>query len=320
MVAHAQPLLLRVFVAGASGAIGRPLVRALLAAGHQVTGMTRREERVAELRAAGATAVVCDALDPEALRDEVVLAAPEVVVHELTALPEKLDPREPGVYDATNRVRREGTANLVAAAHAAGATRMVAQSVAFLYEPEGDWVKGEEASPMRRAAGAFATALEGIMDLERQVLGAEGIDGLVLRYGFFYGPGTSYRRDGYQAQEVRRRRFPVVGRGNGMFSFVHVDDAAAATVAAVEGGSPGVYNVVDDEPARLRDWLPVFADAVGAPRPWRIPTFIARLAAGKAVATMATQLRGASNAKAKAELGWAPAHPTWRDGFRDALG
>ena len=311
---------MRVFVAGASGAVGRPLVRRLVAAGHNVTGTTRREERAADIRDAGATPVICDALDAAALRQEVVTAAPEVVVHELTALPETLDPREKGVYDATARIRREGTANLVAAARAAGATRLVAQSIAFVYEPEGGWVKDEEAPTMRNAEGEFAQALDATMDLERQVLRAEGIDGLVLRYGFFYGPGSSYSRDGHQAKEVRRRRFPVVGRGNATFSFVHVDDAATATVAAVERGSPGIYNVTDDEPARLRDWLPVFAGAVGAPKPWRVPALVARLAAGKEIATFTTTLRGASNAKAKRELGWQPTHPTWREGFRTALG
>ncbi len=311
---------MRVFVAGASGVIGRPLVRALVAAGHKVTGTTRREQQAEEIRSAGATPVICDALDAATLREEVVTAAPDVVVHELTALPEKLDPREKGIYDATARIRREGTANLVAAAQAAGASRFIAQSIAFIYEPVGDRVKAEEAPVMSTAAGEFANALDATMDLERQVLNADGLDGLVLRYGFFYGPGSSYRRDGYQAEEVRRRRFPVIGRGEGVFSFVHVDDAAAATVAAVERGAPGVYNVTDDDPAPLREWLPAYAEAVGAPRPWRVPAFIARLVAGKDVVTMATALRGASNAKARRELGWQPAHPSWREGFRDALG
>jgi 2-alkyl-3-oxoalkanoate reductase len=311
---------MRVFVAGASGVIGRPLLRALVAAGHNVTGTTRRSERAAEIRAAGATPAICDALDAESLRQEVVTAAPEVVVHELTALPQKLDPREPGIYEANNRIRREGTANLVAAAQAAGASRLVAQSIAFVYAPVGDWVKDEDAPTMPDTGGGFADAIGATMDLERQVLNADGIDGLVLRYGFFYGPGSSYAAEGYQAQEVRRRRFPIVGGGRGTFSFIHVDDAAAATVAAVERGAPGVYNVVDDEPAPLRQWLPVYAEAVGAPRPWRIPAFIARLAAGKEVVGMATALRGAANAKAKRELGWQPAHQTWREGFRTALG
>ncbi len=311
---------MRVFVAGAAGVIGRPLVPALVAAGHDVTGTTRKQERVAEIEAAGATAVVCDALDAQALRAAVVVARPEVVVHELTALPERLDPREKGVYAATARIRRNGTANLVAAAQAAGARRIVAQSIAFVYAPEGEWVKSEDDPVMASAEGEFGEALASTMDLERQVLEAGGMEGLVLRYGFFYGPGSSYRSDGFQAEEVRRRRFPVVGRGDGMFSFVHVDDAAAATVAAVERGAPGIFNVVDDEPARGRDWIPVYAQAIGAKPPRRVPAWLVRLVAGRGVAAFATSLRGASNAKAKRELGWQPEHASWRTGFRDALG
>ncbi len=230
---------MRVFVAGASGAIGRPLVRRLVAAGHQVTGMTRREDRAEEIRAAGADGVVCDVFDPDALAEAVAGAEPEVVVHELTALPPELDPRKKGVYDANNRIRTEGTRNLIAAARAAGAGRFVAQSIAFIYAPIGGWVKSEDDPVMTEAGGEFGTALDATMDLERQVLGAEGMEGLVLRYGFFYGPGTSYAADGYQADEVRRRRFPIVGGGDGVFSFIHVEDAAAATVAAASAEVPG---------------------------------------------------------------------------------
>lgn len=311
---------MRVFLAGASGVIGKPLVPALVAAGHEVTGTTRKPERMAEIEAGGGKAVICDALDREALLTAVAEATPEVVVHELTALPERLDPRKKGVYAATARIRREGTANLVAAARAAGVRRLVAQSIAFVYEPRGDWVKQEEAPVMTHAEGEFGEALESTMDLERQVLGANGLEGLVLRYGFFYGPGSSYRRDGFQAEEVRKRRLPIVGSGDSMFSFVHVDDAAAATVAAVERGAPGIYNVADDEPAPAREWIPVYAQAVGAKPPRHLPAWVVRLVAGKAIAQFATTLRGASNAKAKLELGWEPSHPSWRTGFRDALG
>ena len=205
---------MRVFVAGASGVIGRPLVRMLVEAGHDVVGMTRHEARAAEIRAAGAEAAVCDALDTAALRDAVGAARPEVVVHQLTALPAKLDPRKADVYEANNRIRREGTANLIEAARAAGAGRMVAQGIAFVYAPEGDWVKDEEA-PTLVEEGTFGEAVGAAMDMERQVLHAEGLDGLVLRYGFFYGPGSSYAGDGHQADEVRKRRFPIVGEGGG---------------------------------------------------------------------------------------------------------
>lgn len=311
---------MRVFVAGASGVIGGPLVRRLVAAGHEVTGMSRREAGAAGIRAAGAEAVVCDVFDTAALATAVAAARPETVVHELTSLPPELDIRAKGVYDANNRIRDQGTANLVAAARAAGARRLVAQSIAFIYEPSAGWVKSEDDPPMSSLAGEFGSSVRATLSLERQVLGAQDIDGLVLRYGFFYGPGTSYAPDGYQASEVRRRRFPIVGAGDGVFSFVHIEDAAVATVAACERGAPGVYNIVDDEPAPIRDWLPPYASAVGAKRPLRIPKLVARLLAGAGVVAFATTLRGASNAKAKAELGWQPDYPSWRQGFEQALG
>jgi nucleoside-diphosphate-sugar epimerase len=310
----------RVFVAGASGAIGRPLVRQLVQAGHEVTGMTRREAAATEIEAAGARAVACDVFDRDALAAAVAEARPEVLVHELTALPDVFDFRDPELYTATNRVRTEGTANLLAAAKEAGTGRVVAQSIAFVYAPVGGWVKDEDAPVMKNAPEPFGEALRAVLDLERQVTEADGVDGLVLRYGFFYGPGTTYADDGYHAGEVRRRRFPIVGRGDGTLSFIHVEDAASATVAAVERGEPGIYNVVDDEPAPMRDWLPIYAQALGAKRPLRVPAFLARLVAGRAAAALATQTRGASNEKAKRELGWSPRYPSWRQGFREALG
>jgi len=309
---------MKVFVAGASGAIGRPLVRQLLAAGHEVTGMTRRQDRAEEIRADGAAAVVCDAFDAEALREAVVRAAPEGVVHALTALPPKFNPRS-DYLAPTNRIRREGTRNLVAAARAAGARRIVAESVSFFYRPEGDWVKDEEAPLFDDAPGSFGAALAAIVDLEQQVLGAEGIEGLVLRYGWLYGPGTYYDRAGSQAEEVSKRRSPIVGRGTGTFSLLHVDDAASAAIAALQRGTPGIYNVVDDEPAPLREWLPVYAAALGAKPPRRVPFWLARLVAGAPLAGAAIGMRGATNAKAKRELGWEPIHPSWRQGFRDSL-
>jgi nucleoside-diphosphate-sugar epimerase len=310
---------MRVFVAGASGVIGRPLVPALLAGGHDVTGMTRRSERADAIRAAGADAVVCDVFDPEALNAAVAAARPEVVVHELTALPAELDPRRKGLYAANNRIRSEGTRNLVAAARAAGARRFVAQSIGFMYAPAGGPVKSETDPIMSGLRGEFGDSVEATLELERQTLDAEGIEGIVLRYAFFYGPGTSYAGDGYQAGEVRRRRFPIIGDGSGTFSFIHVDDAATATVAACGRGTPGIYNVADDEPAPLRDWLPVYAEAVGAKPPWRIPMWLARLVGGSA-AGLAAGMRGCSNARAKAELGWQPRWTSWRQGFREALG
>lgn len=311
---------MRVFVAGASGAIGRPLIRQLVAGGHEVTGMTRRADRAEEIRAAGAGAAICDVFDRAGLSEAVAAARPEVVVHELTALPAVFDFKNPELYTATNRIRTEGTRNLLAAARQADTRRVVAQSIAFVYAPVGDWVKGEEAPLITDAPGPFGEALEAVFDLEGQVLDTEGAEGLVLRYGFFYGPGTPYAADGYFADQVRRRRLPIVGGGAGVTSFVHVEDAAMATVLAVARGEPGVYNVCDHEPAPSREWLPVYAEAVGAKRPRRVPKLIARLVAGGAAAEMATTLRGASNAKARRELGWEPLHASWRQGFREALG
>jgi nucleoside-diphosphate-sugar epimerase len=311
---------MRVFVAGASGAIGRRLVPQLLQAGHEVTGMTRSEESAERLRSAGAeAAAVCDAFDADRLRDVVVRARPEVVVNELTSLPERFDPRSID-YEPTNRVRVEGGRNLIAAASEAGASRLIIQSIAFLYAPEGGPVKDEEALVYTEAPGRFRSGIEAMLTAERDALEAPGMEGLVLRYGWFYGPGTYYAQGGSQAEDVRRRRFPIVGKGSGVFSFIHLDDAASATVAAVERGSPGVYNVVDDEPAPLREWLPVYAEAIGAKPPFRVPAWIARLVAGPFAAAMAIELRGASNAKAKRELGWQPRYPSWRQGFREGLG
>jgi nucleoside-diphosphate-sugar epimerase len=309
--------MVKVFLAGASGAIGRPLTAQLVAAGHEVTGMTRFEEKAIRIRAAGADAVLCDAFDPDALEAALAAARPEAVLHELTALPRRYDPRKPELEE-TNRLRREGTRNLIAAARAAGARRFVAQSVSFMYELAGGTVKDEEAPLMTPPPGAFGDGVRAISDHEAQVAGAEGLEGLVLRYGWFYGPGTYFGEGGSQESDVRRRRSPVVGKGTGLFSFIHVDDAAAATVSALERGGPGIYNVVDDEPAELREWLPVYAEAIGAKPPRRVPAWLVRLVAGRSVTGLAQGLRGASNAKAKRELGWRPRWPSWRQGFREA--
>jgi nucleoside-diphosphate-sugar epimerase len=309
---------MRVFVAGASGAIGRPLVPRLIAAGHEVTGTTRSEGSAEAIRAAGASAAIVDALDADALRDAVERAAPEAIVHELTALPERFNPRKRDLYDATNRIRREGTGNLLDAARAAGVRRFVCQSIAFAYAPAAEPVVMDEEAPLNLGAPPpFSEGMRVIAEMEDMVLGAGGLDGLVLRYGWFYGPGTYYGEGGSMTADVRKRRFPVVGSGSGLFSFIHTDDAADATVAAVERGAPGVYNVVDDEPAALRDWVPAYAEAIGAPPPRRVPVWLARLVAGKMASSMDVQ-PGASNAKAKRELGWAPRWSSWREGFREA--
>jgi 2-alkyl-3-oxoalkanoate reductase len=310
---------MRVFVAGASGAIGRPLVPKLVAAGHEVTGTTRSEERAEAIRAAGASAAVVDVFDEGRPRAAVEAARPDVLVHELTSLPKRLDFRKEGIYEPTNRLRTEGTRILLDAARAAGTRRFVCQSIAFAYRPEGGRVKTEDDPLMDDIAGNFGSGVRALNEMEALVLGAEDVEGVVLRYGFFYGPGTYYGEDGTTTADVRRRRMPVVGKGTGLFSFVHVDDAADATVAAVERGAAGIYNVADDEPAPMSEWLPVFAEAVGAKPPRRVPVWLARLVGGREVPTFALELRGGSNEKAKRELGWSPAHPSWRTGFAEAL-
>jgi nucleoside-diphosphate-sugar epimerase len=309
----------RVFVAGASGAIGRPLVRKLVEAGHEVTGTTRSEERAVEIREGGARAAVVDALDRDAMLAAMEEAAPEVVVHELTALPQRMNFRSDELYVGTNRLRTEGTRNLLEGARAAGARRFVSQSIAFAYPSDGPRVKTEKDPILADAPEPFGSGVRSLQEMESAVLGAEGIGGLVLRYGFFYGPGTHYGEGGYMLADVRRRRLPIVGKGTGTFSFIHVEDAADATVAAVERGAPGIYNIADDEPAALSEWVPVLAEAAGARRPLRVPVWLARLVAGRQVADWANELRGASNEKAKRELGWTPAHASWRTGFVESL-
>jgi nucleoside-diphosphate-sugar epimerase len=305
---------MRAFVAGASGAVGRPLVSKLVAAGHEVTGMTRSEERAAPIREAGARAAVVDVFDADALRAAMEEASPDVVVHELTVLPERMNFRKKDLYDATNRVRTQGTRNLLD-----GARRFVSQSIAFAYRNDGSRVKTEDDPLLDSAPAPFESGIVALREMESMVLGTDGIDGLVLRYGFFYGPGTHYGNDGSITADVRRRRLPIVGSGAGVFSFIHVDDAADATVAAVERGEPGIYNITDDEPAPMSEWVPVLAGAAGAKRPFRVPAWLARLVAGRQAGDFAMELRGASNEKAKRELGWRPAHSSWRTGFGESL-
>ncbi|OLE35577.1 MAG: hypothetical protein AUG48_10185 [Actinobacteria bacterium 13_1_20CM_3_68_9] len=310
---------MKVFVAGASGVIGRPLVDQLIAAGHEVTGTTSKPENTAPIEAAGATAMVCDALDATAVEAAVRDAGPEVVISQLTRLPREYNPRKID-YGPTNRARAEGGHNLIEAARSAGVRRFVTQSIAFIYAPEGEMVKDEEGRPWTDAPEPFRDGADSTLAHEREATQTPELEGIVLRYGQLYGPATYYARDGSVAEQVRRRRFPIVGRGEGVFSFVHTDDAASATVASLDRGAPGIYNIVDDEPAPLREWLPVYAEALGARRPRRVPTFVARLVAGPFGTAFATQLRGASNAKAKRELRWHPQHASWRQGFREALG
>jgi nucleoside-diphosphate-sugar epimerase len=312
--------VMKVFVAGAGGAIGRRLVPLLVDAGHEVTGMTRSADRAARLTELGARPAVADALDPDAVLRTVRQALPDVVINELTDLPQALNPRKLARYYAANdRVRREGTANLLRAAEDVGAGRMVVQSTAFWYRPRPGGGLHRERDPLfTDAPEPIGAAVRTMAEVEASVLGHPGIDGVVLRYGFFYGPGTWYTADGDVGRQVGKRRYPIIGSGSGVFSFVHVDDAAAATVAALEA-PPGVYNVVDDDPAAMTDWLPELATALGAKRPMRVPRLVASLAAGRGPVEWTESVRGASNAKARVQLGWTPRWESWRSGFREAL-
>jgi nucleoside-diphosphate-sugar epimerase len=310
---------MRVFLAGATGAIGRRLVPMLLAEGHQVTGMTRSAEKADALRATGAEPVVADALDGAAVEAAVREAQPEAIIHQLTALPQRIDPRKiERDFVLNDRLRSEGTRLLVDAAKAAGARRIVAQSIAFAYAPGAPGALHRERDPLfLDAPQSFRRSALALADLESTVLGASGI---VLRYGYFYGPGTSISSGGSMAQDLGRRRLPIVGRGTGVWSFIHIDDAARATVAALAHDGSGVYNIVDDDPAPVAEWIPALAHAVNAPRPWRVPAPIARLVAGGYGVTVMTRGQGASNELAKRELGWQPIYTSWREGFQTALG
>lgn len=320
---------MKVFVAGATGALGRQLVPQLVARGHEVVGMTRSAAKQDLVRSLGARPVVADALDPDAVAQAVASAEPEVIVHQLTALSgtmsvrEMRHPERSSAATMTNRLRSEGTDHLLAAGRAVGARRFVAQSfTAFRWARTGGPVLTEADAFDPNPPGALRTVQEGILYLERAVTTIEWGEGLALRYGGFYGPGTSISLapDAVMAAPIRKRRFPIIGDGGGVQSYIHIEDAAAATAVAVEHGRPGIYNIVDDDPAPVRDWLPELARALGAKPPRRIPRWLARLAAGETATIMMTDVRGASNEKAKRELGWTPRYASWRQGFVQGLG
>jgi nucleoside-diphosphate-sugar epimerase len=303
---------MRVLVAGATGLIGSRVVRLLLEGGHEVSAIVRSEDGAERLREVGAGVSVGDVFDAEILRGAMALAEPEVVMHQLTALPDRLDARDAAERFAENdRVRVEGTRALVDAAAALGAGRVVAQSIAFAYAPVGDWVKDESAPLFLDAPSPWGSSVGAVAELERQVLEASGMDGVVLRYGSLYGPGTWYDADGGTiAGAVREGSMPLIGDGAAMLSFTHVDDAARAAVAALEA-PPGTYNVVDDEPVRARDWLTRYARSLGAPEPARISVEEGLERAGWTAVHRMTEQRGASNDRARERLGWEPEHPSW---------
>ena len=305
-------MMMRVFVAGATGAIGKQLVSRLVAGGHEVHGMTRTESKQGMLRELGVVPVVADALDPDQVATAVGKAKPDVIVHQLTALAGEGMRGLKRRIAMTNRLRSEGTDHLLSAGQAVGVQRFVAQSNYGLYARTGGPVKSEDDPVDPEPPGKQREAAAAIYHLEEAVLDASWTEGIVLRYGAFYGPGTG------MDEWFRKRRFPLVGDSGGVWSWIHIADAAEATVAAVEHGTRGIYNIVDDDPAPVAEWLPALTRMLSGKKPRRVPSFIVRLAAGEFAVLMMTEARGASNAKAKRELGWHPAHPSWRQGFEAA--
>ncbi|MGI8879614.1 MAG: NAD-dependent epimerase/dehydratase family protein [Jatrophihabitans sp.] len=305
---------MRVFVAGGTGVLGRRLVPQLVAKGHQVTATTTSAAKSGLLEQLGATAAVMDGLDAVSVGEAVAKARPDAIVHQMTALSMahagKPDLKHPDrFFGPTVRLRSEGTDHLLAAAEATGVSHFVAQGFgSFNGLREGGWVKTEE-DPLDPGPPSARKLMEVLEHLETAVVKA---DGAVLRYGGFYGPGATDD----QVELVRKRKFPLVGGGTGFFSWIHLDDAASATVLAVEQKARGVFNIVDDEPAPVSEWLPYLAACAGAKRPMRVPKWLARMLAGEMAVTMMTEGRGFSNAKAKRELGWQLRYPSWRDGFK----
>ncbi len=308
---------MKIFVAGATGAVGTQLVPRLAAHDHDVVAMTRSAAKEDAIRKLGATPVVADALSADDVARAVAAAQPEVIVHELTAIPPALDVRHfDRDFELTNRLRTEGTDHLLSAGQAIGIRRFVAQSYAgWPYERSGSPVKSEDDPLDPHPVDGMRRSHEALRYLESAVAGADWTEGIVLRYGALYGPRTNLVKGGAMTEMIAKRKFPVVGNGAGVWSFVHVADAADATVAAVEHGTRGIYNITDDQPAAVAEWLPAVAAAAGAKPPRKVPTWLGRLVAGESGVTMMTEIRGASNAKAKRELGWQPRHPSWREGF-----
>ncbi|MEU0269166.1 NAD(P)-dependent oxidoreductase [Nocardioides sp. NPDC006303] len=315
---------MRIFIAGGTGAVGVRMVPLLVAAGHEVFGSTRHEAGCEALATMGATGIVMDPLDAQSVHDAVAKAEPEVVVHQLTALGSLSGNLKKWDQDfaMTNRLRTEGTDHLLAAARAAGVRRFIAQSFGggWTLERTGGWVKDETAplidDPGKEARGSLAA----IRHLESAVTAATDLEGVVLRYGNFYGPGNAASREGALGEMLRKGKMPVVGGGTGVWSFVHIDDVASATVAALDRGAPGIYNIVDDEPAPVNQWIPLLAEEVGGRNPMRLPAWLARPLIGEFGVALMTSVRGSSNAKAKRELGWTPLYATWREGFRTGIG
>jgi nucleoside-diphosphate-sugar epimerase len=310
---------MKIFVAGATGAVGRPLVAALIKAGHSVVGLTSTASRAELIGKMGAEPAIADGLDAGAIRAVLASTRPDAVIHEMTDLTGASDLRHfDRVFATSNQLRTKGTDILLTAARETGVRRLVAQSYCgWPYARVGGAIKTEADALDPDPPAELRTTLSAIRYLEQTVTGSVQPEGIVLRYGSFYGPGTGMLESAV-LEQLRNRRTPLIGDGSGWWSFVHVDDAAAATVKAIERGKAGsIYNITDDDPAQVRDWLPTLADIIGAKRPHHLPAWIARLVAGNHLVSMMTQVRAGSNAKAKAELGWQPAHPSWRSGFSE---
>ncbi|WP_237744958.1 NAD-dependent epimerase/dehydratase family protein [Kribbella catacumbae] len=312
---------MKVLVAGATGGLGRSLVPKLIAAGHEVTGMIRSESGAAGVRAQGAGVVFADGLNADAVKAAVVSVQPEVVVHQMTALKAGINFKKfDESFAVTNRLRTEGTQNLLAASHAAGVRRIVAQSYAgWNLQQGGSATKTEDDPLIENPIPASRETLSAIQKLEADVTGDKTIEGLVLRYASFYGPTGSIGKGGEMVGLVQKRRLPLVGDGAGIWSFIHYDDAADATVRAITTGDPGIYQIADDDPASVAVWLPEFARILGAKPPRHLPAWLAKLAIGELGVSAFTQQRGADNAKAKDTFSWQPGYASWRQGFRHGL-
>lgn len=312
---------MKILLAGASGAMGQALIPRLNQLGHQVVGVVRKDSSAAGVAALGAEPMVMDALDAEAVQRSMDRVRPQAVLHQLTAIPKKIDIRHfDKEFAVTNRLRTEGTANLMKAAVNVGCEIFVAQSFGgWIYARTGEALKTEEDAFDPNPPSRLRTTLEALRFLEETVLAEKRIKGVVLRYGYFYGPHTAIGLGGDTIEEIRKRKVPLVGGGTGVWSFVQIDDAAAATVAALRAAKPGIYNIVDDDPAPVSEWLPFLAQAAGAKPPFHVPSWLARMLVGDHLVTMMTEARGVSNAKAKRELGWTPTWASWRQGFPDAL-
>lgn len=313
---------MRVIVAGASGVVGRALLPALVARGHQVAGLVRSAAGAQTTAALGAEPLVADALNRDATIAHVVGFRPDALIHQLTAIPADLDMRRfDAAFAPTNQLRTKGTDNLLEAARRAGVRRFVAQSFCgWPFARLGGSVKTEDDPLDPRPPAQLKRTLDAIRHLEGAVSAARDVGGVCLRYGSFYGPGTALSRTGVVVEQLRRRRLPIIGKGGGVWSFLHVADAASATLAALEGDAPGVFNVVDDEPAPVAQWLPELARAVDAKPPFRIPAWLGKLLVPEHLFVMMTDIRGGSNGRFKQAFGWQPAFATWRDGFQRGLG